>query len=250
MKVTVVTVCFNSEATIEQTIESVLGQSSKDYEYLIVDGASKDNTLNIIDKYSDCGIRVVSEEDEGLYDAMNKAADLAEGDFIIYMNSGDVFADSYVLEDIEPYLNENVDLIYGGTIRVKPEGDVTERYSGSNIVLRLLLQGKMMCHQSVFTRTEVMRKYGFDKAYTITADYDFIARMAHDKRKMVYVDRIVSKVDNVGGISSAVRNMDTMRRQDDMSLKKNFPGWYMIVTPPKALIRVFGRMREKKALQK
>lgn len=248
MKITVVTVCYNSQDTIEKTIKSVLNQSYRDVEYIIVDGASTDNTMVIVDRYIDNGIKVISEKDNGLYDAMNKATSYATGEFILYMNSGDIFVDNNVIEDIVPHLTDEVDMLYGGTIRIKPEGEIVEKYHGKNIVLKLLLQGKMMCHQSMFTRTSVMREYGFDMMYSITADYDFVARIASDKKSLVYIDRLVSKVDNIEGISSSVRNMDEMRRQDDMSLKKHFPVWYAMVTPPKKVIRFVRRMNERKFL--
>ena len=250
MKVTVATVCFNSEDTIEKTIESVLEQTFEPIEYIIIDGHSSDSTVDKIEKYKkEHDIVLVSEQDKGLYDAMNKAAKLATGDYILYMNSGDVFADSDSVKKMAAYLDGGNEIVYGNVIRCKLAGEELERYHGKKIELRLLLQGKMMCHQSVFVRTDIMREYGFDLDYSITADYDFIARTLHDGRKFRYVNDItVSKVDSIEGISSRVINMDAMREQDDRSLKQNFPIWYMIVTPPKAVIRYFRRIAEKRKI--
>ena len=241
LKVTVATVCYNSIDTIEDTIKSVVLQRYDDVEYIIVDGASDDGTMDIINRYKDVhGIVTLSEPDKGLYDAMNKAIGLATGDYILFMNSGDVFSDENVIKDLSAVLAEGHDLVFGNVIRNKPQGQIIEKYHGKHKIMSLLLQGRMMCHQSIFTRIDVMRQYGFDLQYSITADYDLIMRLMHDKRDLVYVDRTVSVVDNVEGISSSKDNLNIMRQQDDDSLKANFPVWYMIVTPVKKIKRLFG----------
>lgn len=247
VKITVVTVCFNSGDTIEKTILSVLEQDYEGIEYIIVDGASSDDTIDIIKRYNvDNKLKFVSEPDDGLYDAMNKATQLATGEYIIFMNSGDVFASPKVLLQISPCLDGVNDLVYGNVIRIKKQGEVLEKYGSKKVPLYLLLQGKMMCHQSIFTRTAIMREYGFNKEYSITADYDFVMRIVHDKRKLKYSDVTVSIVDNVEGISSSINNMDEMRRQDDLSLKTNFPGLYYLMKIPKGFVRWFHRRIENK----
>ncbi len=245
-KVTVATVCYNSEDSIEKTITSVLEQTYPEMEYLIIDGASNDSTIDIIKRYEEePGLRYLSEADDGLYDAMNKAADLATGDYIIYMNSGDVFAGKNVISDISSSLDGINELVYGNVIRIKKEGRILEKYGSRYTPMFLLLQGRMMCHQSIFTRCDIMRYYRFDTQFSITADYDFLMRMVHDKRKLKYVDVNVSVVDNVEGISSTISNMDEMRRQDDISLKQNFPIWYAALKLPKAVVRKKRRKVEK-----
>ena len=122
-KVTVVTVCFNCEDTIEKTIISVIRQTYSEIEYIIVDGASSDMTMEVINKYSiDERIIVISEPDNGLYEAMNKAVDKASGDYIVFMNSGDVFASYSAISDISKFLNGSNELVYGNVIRLKPRG--------------------------------------------------------------------------------------------------------------------------------
>ncbi len=177
---------------------------------------------------------------------MNKAASMASGDYIIYMNSGDVFAGNNVVEDIAAYLDGINELVYGNVIRIKDKGRVLEKYGNRYTPLFLLFQGKMMCHQSIFTRCDIMREYGFNLEYSITADYDFLMRMVHDKRQLCYVDVNVSIIDNIDGISSSVSNMDEMRRQDDRSLKENYPFYYYVLKIPKEIIRSVRRMDEKK----
>lgn len=239
MKITVATVCFNSASTIENTIISVINQTYKDIEYIIVDGKSNDSTMDIIERYAERnGIFVISEPDKGLYDAMNKAADIATGDYILYMNSGDVFASDDAVEKVVPFLLKEPDMCYGNVIRIKKDREHLETYHGKYKEMKLVLQGKMMCHQSMFTRVETMRKYRFDLDYSITADYDFLVRLLRDKRKIQYANVTISKVDNIEGISSLSENLNTMRRQDDTSLKTNFHIWYYLLFVPKGLIRL------------
>lgn len=238
MKITVVTVCLNAQETIEATMLSVLGQTFQDIEYLIIDGKSSDETLDIVNKYIyDKRMRVVSEKDSGLYSAMNKAIGLCTGDYIIFMNSGDVFYDDKVIEDMLPHLQVGQDLVYGNVIRKTLKGDVLETYHGRYKLMALLLMGRMMSHQTLFTKTEVMRRYMFDESYKICADYDFIVRAKKDKRSMAYIDKTVCVMDNTVGISSQVSNMEQMRREDDRSLKKNFSFFFYILFIPKTIYR-------------
>ena len=234
--ITIVTVCFNVEDTIEETMQSVMGQTYSDKEYIIIDGSSTDQTMNIIGKYSDCDyLRVVSEPDNGLYDAMNKSLCLAKGDYVIFLNSGDVFCDEKVLEDMAPHLT--ADIVYGNVIRKKHTGYVVEKYPGKYKLFWLLLQGKMVSHQVLFTKTDIMRKYGFDESYKITADFNFLVRAVQDKCSQCYVDRNVSVMENREGISARPENLDIMRAEDDRSLKEYFPIWYYVLKPVKFVAR-------------
>ena len=236
MKITVVTVCYQAENTIEETIQSVLSQEYQDMEYLIIDGKSTDRTMEIVRQHADDSrMRVISEKDTGLYNAMNKGSKEANGEYIIFLNSGDFFADKRVLTDMAPYLTK--DIVFGNVIRRFKDREILEKYPGKQVVLWLLLQGKMMSHQVIFTKTSVMRRYGFDETYRITADYDFLVRARHDKCSMQYVDRTVSIVENCEGISSVSANLEQMRKEDDQSLKRNFPGYYYLLKPVKAAAR-------------
>lgn len=240
-KISVVTVCYNAEESIEETMKSVFSQTYSDIEYIVIDGASTDNTLGVINRFSDYSfLKIVSEPDSGLYNAMNKAIRMAQGDYIIFLNSGDVFCDKGVLLDIAPYLS--TDIVYGNVRRKKYNGDVIEKYPGKRRVLWLLLQGKMVSHQVIFTRTEIMRKYGFDESYTITADFDFLTRAVRDRCSLQYVDRDVSVMENRWGISAQKENIDIMRAEDDRSLKTNFPFLYSLIILPKMIVRLIMRI--------
>lgn len=235
-KISVVTICYNSESCIKQTIESVLNQTYKNIEYIIQDGASSDGTCDIIREYtSDERINFVSEKDAGIYNAMNKATDKATGDYIIFMNSGDVFYDEKTLEDICPLLEG--DVVYGGVIREKREGVIEEKYKGKHHLLKLILIGRMPCHQSMFIRDDIMKKYRYNEEYRITADYDFTVRAYAKHLKMKYIDRYISRVENIEGVSAQLENVDIMRKHNDTILRRNMPLWYYLVTPPKKVYR-------------
>lgn len=246
MKFTIVTICYNAENTIEKTMCSVLSQTFDDYEYLIQDGASTDATVakidSVIDRYSELKdqIKVVSALDDGLYNAMNKAVERALGDYIIFMNSGDVFEDSEVLKKVasEMLKTDSADIFYGNVIRIKPAGEILEKYKGKKPLLKLLLTGNIPSHQSTFVKTEVMKEMRFDESYKITADFDFYVRAYSQKKMIVYMpDIIVSKVDNIEGVSSEADNLEKMRAEDDRSLRKNIPFWYYLIKIPKEIYR-------------
>ncbi len=236
MKITIVTVCFNAQDTIKDTVDSVLAQRYKDLEYLIMDGHSTDQTLEYLEPYrKNPYITIFSEPDDGLYNAMNKGIMKASGEYILFLNSGDYFADSNVLKDVSRHLTG--DLVYGNVIRRYKDYERLEKYPGRRTPFLLMLQGRMMSHQVIFTRTEVMKKYGFDESFKITADYDFMVRTLHDRCRYAYVDRTISVVENEEGISSNEDNLKQMRAEDDRSLKTNFPVWYYLLYPVKLIKR-------------
>ena len=126
MKITVVTVCYQAENTIEETIQSVLSQEYQDMEYLIIDGKSTDRTMEIVRQHADDSrMRVISEKDTGLYNAMNKGSKEANGEYIIFLNSGDFFADKRVLTDMAPYLTK--DIVFGNVIRRFKDREILEK---------------------------------------------------------------------------------------------------------------------------
>ena len=237
MKISVVTVCYNSEKTIRQTIESVINQTYRDIEYLIIDGKSEDRTWSIINEYSDDErIIALSEKDDGLYDAMNKATDLSTGDYIIFLNSGDFFVDKNVLANIIPKVRG--DITYGNVIRIRENGEYVERYGNRTYVKILLLFGKMVCHQTMFIKTNIMKKYKYDLRYNITADFNFLCRCVKDKRKLFYVNQNVAYMDNRTGISSTLSNIPIMWNEDDESLNSCFPILFRLVYPLKRFKRL------------
>ena len=246
MKITVVTVCRNAADVIKDTVCSVLSQDMNKLEYIIIDGASTDNTVDIIKSIPGSEqIMIISEGDKGLYDAMNKGVAKATGDYIIFMNAGDVFYDNDVINDVCASLD--ADIVYGDTVRVWPNGPITEKYSGAYKELRLFLMGRMMCHQSMFTKRSVLLEHPFDLSYKITADYNFAVKVYKKGYKYKHIDRIVSKFDCLSGVSSDTDNNDAMRAEDDRTLKEFYPILYFLIYLPKLAVRTIKRKKERKA---
>lgn len=178
MKVTIITVCFNSAATIEKTILSVANQTYPNIEYIIVDGKSKDNTKAIIEKHNDKLSSWVSEPDKGLYDAMNKGIGMATGDVIGILNSDDTFHSNTVIEEVVNFHKKNdIGASVGNIIQHKENGKIVRLYSSKYWNPEKLTIGFMPPHPSIFFKRELFDKFGtYDLGFKIGADYELITR--------------------------------------------------------------------------
>ena len=179
-KFTIVTVTYNAGSVLEDTIQSVITQSYKSVEYIIVDGGSKDNTLAIIDRYRDKIQQVVSEPDKGLYDAMNKGIAMATGDYICFLNAGDELHEDDTLQLMVHSLTgrELPDVIYGETAIVDEEGHfIRMRRLQAPEVLnwKSFKDGMLVCHQAFFARTRLAEPY--DLQYRFSSDFDWCIRI-------------------------------------------------------------------------
>lgn len=189
--ITVVTVCFNAEEEIKRTVCSILDQSFSDFEYVVVDGKSTDGTVGYMsgkrDDLENKGIsfNLISEPDKGIYNAMNKGIDLASGEWVIFLNAGDVFYDSLTLEKVCSFLNEapDADIVYGDVVLKKDNKYKIEKVDDLEKILYLM----PFCHQSSFTRREVLKEFRFDEKYKICADHDLFARCFQNGRKFKYM---------------------------------------------------------------
>lgn len=177
MKVSIITVCYNSASTIADTIRSVLEQSYDDIEYIIIDGQSKDETLKIIDEYRDSVSKIVSEPDKGIYDAMNKGLALASGDAITFLNSDDVFANEGVVQTVVDAMQQSgVDLVFGDIQFVKGK-EVVRHYSSKNFKPWQLRFGWMPPHPGSLAKRELFQRLGtFDASLKLAADYEMYVR--------------------------------------------------------------------------
>ena len=180
-KFSIITVTYNAADTIEDTIQSVISQTYHHVEYIIIDGASKDNTLNIVDRYREHITCLVSEPDRGLYDAMNKGMQLATGDYLCFLNAGDSFHEDDTLQLMVHSLRNTEklpDVLYGETELVDSEGHFVRmrRLSAPETLnWKSFRQGMLVCHQAFFARRELTEPY--DLHYRFSADFDWCIRI-------------------------------------------------------------------------
>jgi glycosyltransferase involved in cell wall biosynthesis len=181
-KFSIITVTYNAEKVLEDTIQSVIFQTYRNVEYIIVDGASKDHTLDIVNKYHNRINKVISEPDKGLYDAMNKGIQLATGNYLCFLNAGDKFHDSETLQKIVHTLKgqELPDVIYGETAIVDEEGHFLHmrRLSApAHLNWKSFKQGMLVCHQAFFANRELAINHLYDLQYRFSADFDWCIRI-------------------------------------------------------------------------
>lgn len=196
-KVTIITVTRNDAVNLRKTIDSVISQTYKNKEYIIIDGGSVDGTHEILTKYSNVIDGWVSEPDEGIFHAMNKGSERATGDWIIFLNSGDLFFNGHVLEDVlSEAIPENIDAIYGNTVYSYGEKGYREfRKAGE---LRHFWKGLMTHHQSFFLRRKIMEHRLFDLRYKVAADFDCLYTLYMNRGFFLHIPVNVSLVDTTG----------------------------------------------------
>lgn len=209
-KISIVTTCFNSGKTIKDTLGSVLSQTYQNYELIIKDGASKDDTVAICKAYEpkfEGRLRIISEPDKGIYDAMNAGIQAATGDIVGILNSDDFFTSNDILEKVaEKMQDQELDAVYGDVHYVS-EKDLTKcvrYYSSKRFKPELMRYGYMPAHPSFYCRRELYDKFGlFDLQYRIASDFDLLVRFIYlGKIRMKYmpVDFVTMRI---GGVSTA-----------------------------------------------
>ena len=202
-KVTIVTVVYNSVKTIESTIKSVLSQTYENIEYICIDGDSTDGTKEIIQKYSSQISKIISEKDDGIYYAMNKGINLAHGEWINFMNSGDTFADKSVIENIFKgnLIKSGTNVIFGDSNILTKAGLFYQKCNNPFYKSKQLVKGKGFSHQSVFVRVELAKKYHFDLEFEIAADYKMLYSIYQNHGGFLYINRAIANYEVENGFS-------------------------------------------------
>jgi len=200
-KITFVTVVYNGKKLLEKTICSVLNQTCSNIEYIVVDGASTDGTTDIIRKYDSSISAWVSEKDNGIYHAMNKAAVMATGDWICFLNCGDVLVDEHVVQKIVDAMNKLSDVdIYYGNILVNTKGRMIERIAPEPCNKHRMY----FCHQSAFIKTKLIQKLPYDETYKMSADFKFFKQCYYLSYKFHHLNFPIVIYD-LSGISNTNR---------------------------------------------
>lgn len=237
MKFSIVTAVRNAKDTLPLTIASVREQTFKDVEYIIIDGASSDGTVDVIQAHTACIAKWISEPDAGIYDAMNKGVRLATGDVIAFLNADDVYVSDGLLEQIAELMSsQNLDAVYGDVVYVcaSSPDQIRRRYRSGRFSPALLRWGIMPAHPSLFLRRQVFEKFGeFRPDYRISGDFEFIARVFSDPAlKFQYVPEVFVRM-NLGGIStSGWRNNMLATREVLRACRENSiaTNWLMIMS--------------------
>ncbi|MFM2000041.1 MAG: hypothetical protein RL204_1988 [Bacteroidota bacterium] len=246
MKVSIITISYNSAETIEDTIKSVVGQDYPNIEYIIIDGASKDETLSIVGKYKDKIAKVVSEKDKGIYDAMNKGVENATGDIIGILNSDDYYYDESVISEVvQIFEKEKTDGLYADLVYVdRADSDKVIRYwKSGEYQPGKFLKGWMPPHPTFFVKKEVYEKFGlYSTDLRSAADYEFMLRVIHKHNiSLSYMPRILTKM-RVGGMSNvSLKNRWKANMEDRRAWKINGlkPKWYTLTVKPLSKILQF-----------
>ena len=182
-KFSIITVTYNAEAVLEDTIQSVISQTYHNVEYIIIDGASTDRTLDIVHKYKERIHQVVSEPDKGLYDAMNKGIRRATGDYLCFLNAGDELHEDDTLQCMVHSLNackELPDVLYGETAIVDEQGHflrMRRLSTPDTLNWKSFKEGMLVCHQAFFAKRELASEIPYDLSYRFSADFDWCIRI-------------------------------------------------------------------------
>lgn len=226
MKFSIITACYNSAETIKDTMNSILNQTYDDYEYIVIDGVSKDETVSIIKEYEPKfrgKMHWVSEKDKGIYDAMNKGIRMAKGDVIGILNSDDFYYDNDVLKDIATAFDENIDAICGNLQFVdwKDTNKVVRIWKGSEY--KSFTKGWHPAHPTFYAKKELYDKYGlFDISFDVSADFELMLRFIEkNQAKVRYINRYMIKMRQGGESTGSISKIITGNKNIVRAFKKN-----------------------------
>jgi glycosyltransferase involved in cell wall biosynthesis len=223
----IITIVYNGASLIEGTMQSVLNQTFTDFEYLIIDGASKDETMAIVGKYKEkypLLMKAFSERDKGLYDAMNKGLARAKGDFVLFLNCGDRLFDTKTLENIEAHITPKTDVLYGETMLVNDDRKhigtrtaLTVQKLPENLNWRSLRYGMVVCHQSILVKRSIAPFY---MENNLAADIDWVIKCLKEADNIANTHIIISEY-LMGGVS---KQQHQQSLHDRFSVLKNHYG--------------------------
>jgi len=231
MKISIVTVSYNSAATIADTMRSIAGQSHPDIEHIVVDGGSKDDTVAIVKTADSRGARIVSEPDRGIYDAMNKGLLMASGEFVGFLNADDMLASTDTVARIAAEASAGADVVYGDLVYVHKDrpGDVIRYWNSGAFSRERLRYGWMPPHPTLYVRRSVQQALGnFDLRLRIAADYDFMLRcLSQPGLHVRYLPRVLVRMRTGGASNRSLKALRNKSREDLFALRKNGIGGWM-----------------------
>jgi len=235
MKISIITVCLNSEKTIEKTVNSVIQQKYKNIEYIVVDGNSTDNTNHILLKYKKFINKFISEKDTGIYDAINKGLNHATGDLISILHSDDCYFNEDTLGDVVEIFsnNKSTECLFGTTIIKRRDGKLIRKYSSIGFKPWMLYLGISPPHPSTFIKKDIYKKYGtYKEHYKIAGDFEFYLRILGKKKINYKIVDDVYVVMQHGGVSTQSFKSNFISSKEILnSFKENkiYNNWFFIL---------------------
>ena len=247
MRVSIITVVYNNRNTIKDAVESVLNQTYKNIEYIIVDGASTDGTVEIIKSYGDSIDKFISEKDNGIYDAMNKGIKLASGDIIGILNSDDFYVGDNIIEKVvRTFKEQKVDSVYGDLVYVdsKDTNKIVRYWKSKPYKKGLFKKGWHPAHPTFFVKKEIYDKYGiFDLDFKIAADYELMLRFLEKYQiSSSYIPEVLVKMRVGGKSNQSIKNIIKANIESYNAWKVNNlkPPFYLpLIKPLKKLKQFF-----------
>lgn len=225
MKISIITVSYNSAGTIRDTIESVLNQTYSDIEYILVDGASKDDTISIIKSYGTKISKLISEKDNGIYDAMNKGINVATGDVIGILNSDDFYSHSNVIKNVVQKFEKDTDAVYADLVYVSgaDKNKIVRTWKAGKYEVGSFQKGWMPPHPTFFVKKSVYEKLGmFTDQLKSAADYEIMLRFIHKHQiKLNYLPEIIVHMRTGGASNVSLKNRFKANREDKKAWKMN-----------------------------
>lgn len=225
MKVSIITVCHNSATTIEDTIQSIIAQDYPDIEYIVIDGNSSDNTTNILNEYKGRIAKLVSEPDNGIYNAMNKGINLSTGDIIGFLNSDDIYSDDNIISRIASTVKQgNYEAVYGDLVYVdsRNTSKIIRYWKAGKYREGIFRSGWAIPHPTFFCRRNLFEKYGcFNEQFKVAADFELVLRFIEKHRiKVGYIPKILVKM-RIGGKANILKGIIHGNREIIRSFRMN-----------------------------
>ncbi|MBO4690285.1 MAG: glycosyltransferase [Paludibacteraceae bacterium] len=241
MKISIITITYNSAATLQHALDSVLSQTYPDIEHVLVDGASRDGTRELIEKYAreHANVRWVSEKDGGIYNAINKGIRMATGDIIGFLHSDDQLYSADSIEQVaEAFESSHADVVYGDLQYCKG-GRVVRRWKSNAFSPRSLKFGWMPPHPTVYVRREVYQQVGeYDEWFSIAADYDMMLRIFKTGYKTHYIPSVLVSMETGGASNRSTRARLSKTQEDCIALRKNHVGAGFLTVACKQLRKI------------
>jgi len=225
----IITINYNNGPGLEKTIASVLNQSQRDFEFIVVDGGSKDTSAEVISKHNKEFTKVISEMDKGIYDAQNKGAALAKGNYLLFLNSGDTFYDRHVVASFFEFVKDEKNLIVYGNSALNTPGGTEEKLCPPATLDAFYFFKHGLNHQACFIANSLFKEFGpYELKYRICADFDFLLAVFCKKPGCYrYLNTVICHYDK-SGASSASENYDTVVKERELILKRHLaPALYV-----------------------